>query len=232
MANPPPRLIGVRHVALSSVIGVIISLASIVVGVIAPWTASIRAVPPRAAQSYYWLEEEYAVLVALRRAPGLTIPGYSFAQGSRAEHEARTKPFGDMPRVSQDPRPAWSVEPFRGTNEVILARASGWPWPAAHGHRRRSVSSTQWNSSDGLVSLGFIGIQEYVPIRPMWFGLAGNALVWSALVLACVAAERLLRRGRRRRKNRCITCGYEVLAVSGPCPECGTYDPKLAKRTA
>ncbi|MEO1278052.1 MAG: hypothetical protein AAFV77_03755, partial [Planctomycetota bacterium] len=60
---------------VSAVVGLVLSLASIVVGVIAPWTASIRAVPPRSAQSYYWLDEEYAVLFALRRAPGLTIPG-------------------------------------------------------------------------------------------------------------------------------------------------------------
>ena len=101
-----------------------------------------------------------------------------------------------------------------GTHEALLAKGG--------------LYARYWSRQSG----GFIGIQEYVPIRPMWFGLAGNAVGWSALVFVCVVAERVLRRGRRRRKSRCITCGYELLAVSGPCPECGTLDPKLAKRTA
>ncbi len=229
MVRQPPRLIGVRHVIISVVLGVLLSLATIPLGVIAPWTADIRAMPPAPARPVYWVDDDHAVLFSSRRRLGLDIPGYSFARVERLSGPQPQNHFGDIPDVSQDPRPDWSVAPYRGANEVVLARASGLPWLAAYGHRRRSVSSAQWSSRDGLISLDAIGSRESVPFKPLWLGLLGNALFWAGVVVPGVALVSWGRRLVRRQKSRCVTCGYSLLGITGPCPECGTVDMKLTK---
>jgi hypothetical protein len=60
-----------------------------------------------------------------------------------------------------------------------------------------------------------------LPIRPMWLGFILDAalfsLGWSALVIGLPRIRRI----RRGRQGRCVTCGYDVRGGLGPCPECG-----------
>lgn len=59
-----------------------------------------------------------------------------------------------------------------------------------------------------------------IPLEPLWTGLAINTGVFGAVVFAGGLA---LGRGRgawRRRRGRCVACGYEV-GILDKCPECG-----------
>ena len=56
-------------------------------------------------------------------------------------------------------------------------------------------------------------------VVPFWFVVA---------VLLCAPALRVsgaLRRRRRGDGNRCVSCGYDLRASAGRCPECGTATP-------
>jgi hypothetical protein len=58
-------------------------------------------------------------------------------------------------------------------------------------------------------------------IVPCWF------IVIVLVLLPTPEVARRLARGRRSRTNRCATCGYDLRASPGRCPECGVV-PTLA----
>jgi hypothetical protein len=59
------------------------------------------------------------------------------------------------------------------------------------------------------------GMRRYNLVVPFWFLTA----VWLVPSLLWVARRNKIR--RRRRNNLCVTCGYDLRASSGRCPECG-----------
>jgi hypothetical protein len=77
----------------------------------------------------------------------------------------------------------------------------------------------------------FAGFQYYP--RPMVgsheVGFAGAPL-WFVAALAGVAPARALSRVARRRRRKagglCLSCGYDLRAASGRCPECGAESEK------
>lgn len=60
---------------------------------------------------------------------------------------------------------------------------------------------------------GFSG--RYLQL-PFW------SIALAASVLPAFSASRWIRRRRRTRSGRCLTCGYDLRASEGVCPECGT----------
>jgi hypothetical protein len=109
---------------------------------------------------------------------------------------------------------------------------SGWPF--------RAFASESWyrpaNLPDGHVpvpetrhcwNLGLVdGQLLLVPMRPLWFGLAGDIVFWSSACWASVAFPLAIRQRRREKYGRCGKCGYaaDSHAVKRPelCSECGT----------
>jgi hypothetical protein len=65
-----------------------------------------------------------------------------------------------------------------------------------------------------------------LPMRPIWKGLAADAGVYAAAWLVALWAFAVARRWVRRRKGRCLACGYDLKRdMTGGCPECGWNRP-------
>ncbi len=104
--------------------------------------------------------------------------------------------------------------PFRSMSRVAMSTQSG-----------RTITPTPlptWQA--GLQTPprfhnGF-ATREFLPIRPIWWGLFANWLIFAGVVWVGVATFSHLRRNRRKRRGLCEGCGY-VMAGLPLCPECG-----------
>ncbi len=71
---------------------------------------------------------------------------------------------------------------------------------------------TQWNDFDSRL----------LPLAPIWPGFAVNTLFYAAIVWLLALAPVTARRIVRRKRGRCIKCGYDLRSdFSRGCPECG-----------
>lgn len=62
----------------------------------------------------------------------------------------------------------------------------------------------------------------FIPVGVKWLGLCIDTLLWAALLWTLFFGPGFLRRVARRRKGRCLTCGYDLRGIfEGGCPECG-----------
>jgi len=62
---------------------------------------------------------------------------------------------------------------------------------------------------------------------PLWPGFAINTLIYAAALWMLFAGPFALRRANRRRRGRCVVCGYDLRGRGrgqehAKCPECGT----------
>lgn len=121
------------------------------------------------------------------------------------------------------------------TMYIVQEVRSGWPFRCATGVRRglwKGATETLWafevpdainRNGEAGGKLLFFGA---VPFRPIWSGLAANAVIYACVLgLFFPAWSSLV---RRRRRNHCPACNYDRqgLATGTPCPECGTDTPK------
>ena len=61
-----------------------------------------------------------------------------------------------------------------------------------------------------------------LPLIPDWPAFLTSVLLYGALTFAGATAWRSARAWRRRRRGKCVACGYELTGnTSGICPECG-----------
>lgn len=117
------------------------------------------------------------------------------------------------------------------TDHMGSDTAFGWPAPClwyqvTAGFNRVTMSTTNDTLRGGILLRGSpesrAGTFRALPLRPIWWGLSLNTLVfamlWGLLLLAPPAARRAI----RRRRGRCPRCGYDLAGQSAPgCPECG-----------
>jgi hypothetical protein len=119
----------------------------------------------------------------------------------------------DIPRWAAAPGP---VDP----HARVDTGATGWPM--------RALASESWYTETAEeryhnIRLGKLGSGRiFLPLRPIWQGLFVNSAIfgvaWSALILVPL----VLRRRLRRRRGRCLGCGYDMReSVGSCCPECG-----------
>lgn len=62
--------------------------------------------------------------------------------------------------------------------------------------------------------------RTHLPLMPVWPGFVVNSLFYAAVAGAILFAPGAVRRARRRRRGRCLACGYDVRGLD-TCPECG-----------
>ena len=64
-----------------------------------------------------------------------------------------------------------------------------------------------------------------IPFRPVWPGFPINTLFYATLLWLVTLGPFAARRVIRRKRGRCIKCGYDLRGTSGgggeACPECG-----------
>jgi hypothetical protein len=111
--------------------------------------------------------------------------------------------------------------------DFVLRRRAGLPL--------RSLEAALWlNSRDSrTVNDGAwdVALQRWpqraiIPLRPVWPGFAVNTAYWAMVLWFAVADLRLVRRHIRRRRGRCVKCGYDLRGqpaegAAPGCPECG-----------
>ncbi len=79
-----------------------------------------------------------------------------------------------------------------------------------------------WSSNDVLV-----------PLRPLLLAFAVNSLFYAIVSASVLASIVALRRVIRRRRGRCIKCGYDLRGAEHEvCPECGAQPSRQRTGTA
>ncbi len=145
------------------------------------------------------------------------------------EHLPTTRP-ADLPLAEAMPR--WTVYPAklpemdRAVSVSTMCR--GWPLPAL-----RSVTYEFKRYDNGgmqPIDARTVGQVQTPfgpqPLLPVWPGFVVNTLLFAApwvFALLVMYAAGAARRRYRRRRGRCIACGYDLRGLSGAvCPECGS----------
>jgi hypothetical protein len=136
-------------------------------------------------------------------------------------------------RVGAAP-PSWSFPatsmPVTAAGQIdsrVVSVASGWPLPAMVYHRffpdvkPKTLLDRIRQGLESPFGAGQSWHKQYVPLMPIWLGFAVNTILY-ALPFAGLAVLGLCWRAwARRRRGRCVRCGYEVAGLAPPCPECG-----------
>ena len=108
--------------------------------------------------------------------------------------------------------------------------ARGWPllsfWCVSA--KRRTFSVVQ---AEGGIPLPERWVREHdrrwmrittLPYRPIYFGLTFNTIFYATLLWLLTLAPFTARRMIRRKRGRCIKCGYDLRGTEHEkCPECG-----------
>ena len=141
-------------------------------------------------------------------------------------------------------RTAQGMEVFR-TAKRLTAQSHEWGWPM---RSLRSVQTFEESMSTavrpvrtpveehwfkrGLVMPAFLVKSPevtHLPVMPVWPGFVVNTLVFAVVAVAAVVVPGVARASVRRRRGRCIACGYDLSGLD-TCPECGTAAPEAAHR--
>ncbi|UYV11520.1 MAG: hypothetical protein NCW75_09425 [Phycisphaera sp.] len=218
------RVVTARMVVASALVGVVLAVASVPVsaaimyGVL--WTTVV---------SHAQFEDGAASVEAFRTVGFGAEFWFVSANGALALKDLRD--VSEVPVAATDPRPGYARPAWGGTpaNASYLHVRHGWPWRAAEGRQvyppgqlSSLVRMTYWNIGPG---------RHLVPLAPVWPGLVANTLFYATLTLVPLAGLRSWRTRRRRKRGRCVACGYELgegVGV-GVCPECGLAKRPLAK---
>lgn len=120
------------------------------------------------------------------------------------------------PRYTSGMAPVdWSV--FSGTIQADGIVSFGWPLPGW---------ITEWKSSPDQWR-EWIDEKEGLWVRVVWrrfywTGLVLNMCLWGTAGLMSRMVYLDFRMRWRLRSGRCQACGYSLVGINNPCPECGT----------
>jgi hypothetical protein len=221
MTGTPPRILGWRLVLLSAGVGLLLSAASVVAThamAAASWPAWVER---HVDGGFIKSPDGEVYFLARERGPGVRAwsihrTGPYWVRGSESGYFRF-----DEQTPTPDDRPAFARPRGGDWPGSHLAVAAGWPRPCAVARRRYApgprVFEVAFMVAGGLVEKS----PEVFPRVPLWSGLFINTLFYAALVIGLVVALRWLRCILRRRRTRCVACGYDLSGGGTVCPECG-----------
>jgi hypothetical protein len=126
-----------------------------------------------------------------------------------------------------------SLEGLFGGGGVYHEIRMGWPFPCLRGS---FAQQTAYEDSDTVSTHGVVTIMRRawywgpfhkipmkvgMPLIPDWPPFLASVAFYGVLTFVIPAGWRALVHRRRRRRGRCIQCGYDLRGGSNRCPECG-----------
>ena len=129
--------------------------------------------------------------------------------------------------------PYWSrtsTPPIESDDEApgVWEDARGWPMRSLVWHLVRqtpdALEAHLWAFDLGGTQ-GPVGLPRALPLRPILIGFVVNSLLYATCLWLMISVPLDVRHMIRRKRGRCIKCGYDLRGASGGgcegCPECG-----------
>lgn len=219
-ARPPrrPRVLTWRLVLVALVVGVVLAVASVVIGAVVAQRGVSNGYLQAGADRFY--DPSALATYTLWRAPWFTRwvgDRGQFLSGETAVLYAQL--LGGRP-VEASPMPA-SANAVLDAGALAVDHVSvGWPWRAAWGVQAGHLRSPP-ATNRGVWNAAAFGSVLSIPYLPLWPGLLGNTLFYGALALIPIGLLRRRTLRRRARRGLCVACCYELGEGVSACPECG-----------
>lgn len=220
----PPRLLSWRSLFVAFVLGLGLAVLSVPVSALLnpPYFRSFQRL--MADESFYMLDGDSIVNIQyFEGAGGIVWHAQTIVSDSTVLGHILAGP-GVRITPETDPRPGRARMSSTETDSITFYVEQGFPIPCAWYRRWIPLVPNASASESGILRIRVRGDVRYLPSRPVPWGLAINTIFYGLPVLGLVVALRQATRARRRRKDRCVACNYDLSGIAGPCPECGCVD--------
>lgn len=218
MAAPRPRILNLRLIVVAIALGVALAVVNVPVAAVVVhfeirngWARSINE---------DLIVDDHRVVTTLDRA----ACGTRWHRTSVPLNPGR-RAFISYPQSPENARVFRTVPQNIWIDRDGHARGAslwlvGWPMRSAYGVRRTGppLSSVQ---RVGMVEPVVFGRSWSLPWIPYPLGVLANSLFYALLALGVMALLRWMRVRRRRARDQCVACGYELGDGVDVCPECG-----------
>ncbi len=217
------------------------SFAGVVLTVLSSWVCAVTLTPRSSASTPVIVQgDHYRVETTHHEQFGL-MWWFVYVEASASESPSGTD-FKDVPKWTLLDR--LSPEQASGQVRVVMrtAMATGLPLPclAMEVHRLYAdvvqwfpsppqphadgiPTPLRWPSKNSPVALTD---PRRLPLRPLWGGLAVNAIFWAVVAFGIARLARALRERARSRRGLCRRCAHP-LANLAQCPECGAQAVRI-----
>jgi len=123
---------------------------------------------------------------------------------------------------TNEPRPGINFTRHLQRNEAFAVHVqAGWPLWCLEGDVWFTTYPYNSECIQDPIGIVKVGDNHLLPIRIVWRGIAINTIFYAALLWLLTLGPFTARRMIRRKRGRCIKCGYDLRGTPDLCPECG-----------
>lgn len=230
MAGRRHRIVSRGVMVKSGVVGLVLAMSSVPVAatvmsvaINAQQQQRQQAQTPQPAPDYKWISTQESLVGFYRTDLPGGVVWFSLAMEPNGQFVNLADRYSVID-AADDPRPLYARPDYPGYMHGYSYRACGWPRPAAEGRfviNNGPSQATSVSRYERMYVVSFAGQDAQIPLRPIWLGVLANTLFYTVLTLPVLAAGRWWRTRHRRKKQRCVACGYELSEPMGACSECG-----------